>query len=235
MNNLLCHNEWLDESEQVIPIKPEGCIMIRLCKMIFCGKCFDVMNYTWHLLQAVTVERLAVIHVTGQNYRWLPEVQTAISTNSKRHIILMAEGEPLSGIVGLVNCIRKEPGSAFVRLQCCYFNICMPVKSTTCYLLFSWLLEYEYQCIVLSLHVHMHCVYNKYIYMTSNSGGGEIFRTHSDRHWVLPSLLYNGYGVCFWGVKWPGRGINHPPPSSSEVKGGIELYLYSPSEIHGQF
>jgi hypothetical protein len=32
------------------------------------------------------------------------------------------------------------------------------------------------------------------------------------------------------GVKRPGRGIDHPPPSSAEVKERVELYLYSPSE-----
>jgi hypothetical protein len=31
------------------------------------------------------------------------------------------------------------------------------------------------------------------------------------------------------GVKWPGRGVNHPPRSSSEVKERVELYLYSRS------
>jgi hypothetical protein len=31
------------------------------------------------------------------------------------------------------------------------------------------------------------------------------------------------------GVKQPGRGINHPPPSSAEVKERVELYLYSSS------
>jgi len=33
----------------------------------------------------------------------------------------------------------------------------------------------------------------------------------------------------FAGVKWPGRGFDHPPPSSAEVKGRVELYLYSTS------
>jgi hypothetical protein len=31
------------------------------------------------------------------------------------------------------------------------------------------------------------------------------------------------------GVKWPGRGVDHPPSSSSEVKERVELYIYSPS------
>ena len=37
----------------------------------------------------------------------------------------------------------------------------------------------------------------------SNPGGGEIFRTRSDRPWGPPSLLYNGYRV-FSGGKTAG-------------------------------
>ena len=33
----------------------------------------------------------------------------------------------------------------------------------------------------------------------------------------------------FPGVKRQGRGVDHPPPSSAEVKERVELYLYSPS------
>jgi hypothetical protein len=33
----------------------------------------------------------------------------------------------------------------------------------------------------------------------------------------------------FPGVTRPGRGVDHPPPSSAEVKERVELYLYSPS------
>jgi hypothetical protein len=63
----------------------------------------------------------------------------------------------------------------------------------------------------------------------SNPGGGEIFRTRPDRLWGPPSLLYNGYRLSFPGVKRPGRGVNHPPPSSAEVKGRVELHIYTPS------
>jgi len=31
------------------------------------------------------------------------------------------------------------------------------------------------------------------------------------------------------GAKRPGRGVDHPPQSSAEVKEKVELYLYSPS------
>jgi hypothetical protein len=33
----------------------------------------------------------------------------------------------------------------------------------------------------------------------------------------------------FLGVKRPGRGVDHPPSSSAEVKERVGLYLYSPS------
>ena len=57
---------------------------------------------------------------------------------------------------------------------------------------------------------------------------GEIFRTCPDRPWGQPSFLYNGYRVSFPGVKRPGRGVDHPPPSSAEVKERVELYFDSP-------
>ena len=57
--------------------------------------------------------------------------------------------------------------------------------------------------------------------------GSKMSRTHPDRPWGPPSLLYDGYRV-FPGVKRPDRGVDHPPPSSAEVKERVELYLYSP-------
>jgi hypothetical protein len=68
------------------------------------------------------VENPVVIHVTAHNYDWLPQVQTAISSNSRHHIFLVAQCEPLSGILGLMNCVRKERGSDFVRLETSYLN-----------------------------------------------------------------------------------------------------------------
>ena len=57
---------------------------------------------------------------------------------------------------------------------------------------------------------------------------GRDFRTRPDRLWGPPSLPYNGYWV-FLGGKRLGRGVDHPPPSSAEVKERVKLYLYSPS------
>jgi hypothetical protein len=43
-----------------------------------------------------------------------------------------------------------------------------------------------------------------------------------------PSLLHNGYRVCFPKVKSPVRDFDHPPISSAEVKEVLLQYLYSP-------
>jgi len=44
---------------------------------------------------------------------------------------------------------------------------------------------------------------------------------------VYPASDTMGTG-SFSGVKRPGRGVDHPPPSGAEVNERVELYLYSP-------
>jgi len=39
----------------------------------------------------------------------------------------------------------------------------------------------------------------------------------------------------FPGVNRPGRRVDHPTPSSAEVKEKVELYLYSPLGLRGLF
>ena len=63
-----------------------------------------------------------------------------------------------------------------------------------------------------------------------NPGGCEILPTHPDWLRAPPSLLYNRYWVIFPGLRWPGCGIDHPPPCSTKVKERVELYLYYSSE-----
>ena len=43
-----------------------------------------------------------------------------------------------------------------------------------------------------------------------------------------PAYCTMGTG-SFPGVKRPGRGVDHPPPSNAEVEGRVELYICSPS------
>jgi hypothetical protein len=57
-----------------------------------------------------------------------------------------------------------------------------------------------------------------------NPGGGEVFYTVHTGPGAHPA----SYTIGTWsfpGVKQPGRGIGHPPPSSTEVKERVELYV----------
>lgn len=50
-----------------------------------------------------------------QNFSWLPEVQNSITKEKNEDIVLYVENEPSSGILGLTNCLRREPPSKNVR------------------------------------------------------------------------------------------------------------------------
>jgi hypothetical protein len=66
------------------------------------------------------------------------------------------------------------------------------------------------------------CVYIQHIYIYLFSAP---VQTGPGAH---PASYTIGTG-SFPGVKRPGRGLDHPPPSSAEVKERVQLYLYSPS------
>jgi hypothetical protein len=67
----------------------------------------------------------------------------------------------------------------------------------------------------------------------------------SRRRWDFSAPIQTGpggrpasYSVgtgCFPEVKRPGRGADHPPASSAEVKERVELYFYSPLGLRGLF
>ena len=42
-----------------------------------------------------------------------------------------------------------------------------------------------------------------------------------DRHWSPSSLMYNGYRGCFRWAMRPGRGVDHPSPSSTRAENGL--------------
>jgi hypothetical protein len=71
-------------------------------------------------------------------------------------------------------------------------------------------------------------IYSETVRGSNPGDGGEISRARSERPWGILSFLYYGWW-CFFppGVKLPGCGFYHPPPSRAEVKQRVELYLYS--------
>ena len=64
----------------------------------------------------------------------------------------------------------------------------------------------------------------------SNPGGGDILPTPPHLPGAHPTFCTMGTGL-FTGVKRLGRGVDHPPQSSVEVKERVELYFYSSSDV----
>jgi hypothetical protein len=58
---------------------------------------------------------------------------------------------------------------------------------------------------------------------------GEIFAIVQSGPGAHPASYTIGTGYCP-GLKRTGRAVDHPPPSSAEVKERVELYLYSSSQ-----
>ena len=60
-------------------------------------------------------------------------------------------------------------------------------------------------------------------------GGGAKFSTPVQTSAGAHPASYTMGTGSFPGVKRPERGVDHPPPSSAEVEGRVELYIYSSS------
>jgi hypothetical protein len=58
----------------------------------------------------------------------------------------------------------------------------------------------------------------------SNPGGARSYAPVQTGPGAHPA---SGTG-SFSGVKWPGRGVDHPPASSADVGGRVDLYIFSP-------
>ncbi|KAL3270432.1 hypothetical protein HHI36_020987 [Cryptolaemus montrouzieri] len=65
--------------------------------------------------KSMEMKEVSVINVseTDEEFTWLPSLQTALKNDT--HVIIYAQNEETSGILGLFNCIRREPGGMNVR------------------------------------------------------------------------------------------------------------------------
>lgn len=58
------------------------------------------------------------VKISSTEFSWLPVLQKLLKADDasvSQKIILVGEKDPMNGIVGLLNCIRREPGGDRVR------------------------------------------------------------------------------------------------------------------------
>jgi hypothetical protein len=90
----------------------------------------------------------------------------------------------------------------------------------------------SYWCQYISRHYGM-CVTKRSMSIgiaTSCGLDGPEIQSRWGRHFPHPSKPARHLTASFLRVKRPRRGVNHPPPSTAEVKERVELCLYFPSE-----
>ncbi|KAB0790944.1 hypothetical protein PPYR_02744 [Photinus pyralis] len=58
-------------------------------------------------------EHVIMAKFDGTTYDWLPKLQSAMRNETKTLVVV--ENEPLSGVLGFVNCLRREPGGMNVK------------------------------------------------------------------------------------------------------------------------
>lgn len=79
----------------------------------------DEMIVVFQRLRRRLADLPIVINISDADntFEWLEKLKTAIKENL---VIVVAQGQKLSGIIGLINCIRKEPNGS--RVSCVFID-----------------------------------------------------------------------------------------------------------------
>lgn len=69
------------------------------------------------LLQIADLPSPVVINITEKHFNWVEPLKEALkqSESEGKHVLLVAQGEELLGLVGMVNCLKQEPGGNNLR------------------------------------------------------------------------------------------------------------------------
>ncbi|CAH1187511.1 unnamed protein product [Phyllotreta striolata] len=67
------------------------------------------------LKKTAGTKELTTIKVSSSDFAWLETAKDLIKLKKTDNLLLYAENDPLTGCLGLVNCLRREPDSPFVR------------------------------------------------------------------------------------------------------------------------
>ncbi|KYN20666.1 Fatty acid synthase [Trachymyrmex cornetzi] len=119
--------------ERLLPFLREGGYLLTR------EKC-DVIDYTKHLQQyelnvvlekctdeeiivllkkKILIEKRIVVHISNDNFNWLEDLKPLVNDENKldenNRIIIVGERDFECGLLGFINCLRKEPGGELVR------------------------------------------------------------------------------------------------------------------------
>ncbi|XP_036142705.1 fatty acid synthase-like isoform X1 [Monomorium pharaonis] len=119
--------------EQVLPFLKEGGYLLTREKCDICDYSKYQQQYELNVIlekctdkemivlmkKKVYVKKRIVVHINNNNFNWLDDLKPLISDKSKleedSRIIVVGEGDSECGLLGFINCLRKEPGGELVR------------------------------------------------------------------------------------------------------------------------
>ncbi|XP_060839445.1 fatty acid synthase-like isoform X1 [Rhopalosiphum padi] len=93
--------------------------LIENSNLVFISK-LSAEDRTFFLLRKLGEELPVseVIQVSEKSYEWVETLKSALKSaeaDPSKKIVLFAQGEDTNGIIGLVNCVKQEPGGNSVR------------------------------------------------------------------------------------------------------------------------
>lgn len=65
-------------------------------------------------------EKVLDISDNSHDFKWLSPLQKAVKNSKDHDLLILARDDPTSGILGLVNCMRRESGSE--RTRCVFLQ-----------------------------------------------------------------------------------------------------------------
>ncbi|XP_067207291.1 fatty acid synthase-like [Linepithema humile] len=71
------------------------------------------------LKKKVMIKNTIVVHINNNNFNWFEELKQLVDDKNKHdgnsRIVIVGEGDFECGLLGFINCLRKEPGGQLVR------------------------------------------------------------------------------------------------------------------------
>ncbi|XP_036148675.1 fatty acid synthase isoform X2 [Monomorium pharaonis] len=119
--------------ERLLPFLKEGGYLLTREKCDMCDYNMHQQKYELNVIlekrtdkekvvlmkKKVFVTKQIVVHISNNNFNWLDDLKSLVSDESKleedNRIIVVGEGDSECGLLGFVNCLRKEPGGELVR------------------------------------------------------------------------------------------------------------------------
>ncbi|KAF8774577.1 Fatty acid synthase like protein [Argiope bruennichi] len=95
--------------------------VLQSANLLILSKISDPFGGAVYLLRAPYLETpQKVLQITDSNYKWVEKVKKELYEKNAGRLWLVSEDGPVSGILGMVNCLKQEPSGE--RIRCVFIS-----------------------------------------------------------------------------------------------------------------